>query len=188
MSTWLWVVLVIAVVVVALLILATAIRSRRTERLKEGFGPEYDRTVNRTGDRQAAESELRDRQARHDELELRPLAPLARKGFMDAWQGTQAEFVDDPVVAISDADRLIQSVMRDRGLSGRGLRRPRRARLGRPPGRRRALPPGARDRHRERRGRYGHRRTADRDAGLPGAVRGARRRPRRRLIAPRGSC
>ena len=115
MSTWLWVVLVIAVAVVAVLILATAIRSRRTERLKEGFGPEYERTVNRAGDREAAESELRDRQARHDELELRPLAPLARKGFMDAWQGTQAEFVDDPAVAISDADRLIQSVMRDRG-------------------------------------------------------------------------
>jgi hypothetical protein len=115
MSTWLWVVLVIAVVLFAVLILATAIRSRRTERLKEDFGPEYERAVNRAGDRQAAESELRDRQARHDELELRPLAPLARKGFMDAWQGTQAEFVDDPVVAISDADRLIQSVMRDRG-------------------------------------------------------------------------
>jgi hypothetical protein len=115
MSTWLWVVLVIAVAVVAVLILATAIRSRRTDRLKEGFGPEYERTVNRAGDREAAESELRDRQARHDELELRPLAPLARKGFMDAWQGTQAEFVDDPAVAISDADRLIQSVMRDRG-------------------------------------------------------------------------
>jgi hypothetical protein len=115
MSTWLWVVLVIAVAVVAVLILATAIRSRRTERLKDGFGPEYERTVNRAGDREAAESELRDRQARHDELELRPLAPLARKGFMDAWQGTQAEFVDDPAVAISDADRLIQSVMRDRG-------------------------------------------------------------------------
>jgi hypothetical protein len=115
MSTWLWVVLVVAVVVVALLILATAIRSRRTERLREGFGPEYDRTVDRTGDRQVAESELRERQARHDELELRPLAPLARKGFMDAWQGTQAEFVDDPVVAITDADRLIQNVMRDRG-------------------------------------------------------------------------
>ena len=47
--------------------------------------------------------------------QLRPLAPLARKGFMDAWKGTQAEFVDDPAVAVSDADRLIQSVMRDRG-------------------------------------------------------------------------
>jgi hypothetical protein len=115
MSTGLWVVIVIAIAIVAILILATAIRSRRTERLREGFGPEYDRAVGRAGDRQAAESELRDRQARHDELELRPLAPLARKGFMDAWQGTQAEFVDDPAVAISDADRLIQSVMRDRG-------------------------------------------------------------------------
>ena len=115
MSTWLWVVLVIAIVLIAVLILATAIRSRRTERLKEDFGPEYERAVNRAGDREAAESELRDRQARHDELELRPLAPLARKAFMDAWQGTQAEFVDDPVVAISDADRLIQNVMRDRG-------------------------------------------------------------------------
>ena len=34
---------------------------------------------------------------------------------MEAWQGTQAEFVDDPATAIDDADRLIQSVMRDRG-------------------------------------------------------------------------
>jgi len=115
MSAWLWAVLVIAIAIIAVLILAAAIRSRRSERLREGFGPEYDREVARTGDRQTAESELRDRQARHDELELRPLAPLARKGFMDAWQGTQAEFVDDPAVAISDADRLIQSVMRDRG-------------------------------------------------------------------------
>jgi len=115
MSTWLWAVLVIAVVIVAMLILVTAIRSRRSERLREGFGPEYDRAIDRAGDRGAGEAELRDRQARHDELELRPLAPLARKRFMDAWQGTQAEFVDDPAVAISDADRLIQSVMLDRG-------------------------------------------------------------------------
>ena len=115
MSAWLWAVLVIAVVIVAVLILATAIRSRRSERLREGFGPEYDRAIDRAGDRGAGEAELRDRKARHDELELRPLAPLARKRFVDAWQGTQAEFVDDPVVAISDADRLIQSVMRDRG-------------------------------------------------------------------------
>jgi hypothetical protein len=115
MSTWLWAIIVIAIAIVAVLILATAIRSRRSQQLKEGFGPEYDRTVSRTGDRHRAEAELRERQMRHDELELRPLAPLARKGFMDAWQGTQAEFVDDPAVAISDADRLIQNVMRDRG-------------------------------------------------------------------------
>jgi hypothetical protein len=115
MSTWLWIVVVVAVVVIAVLIMSAAIRSRRSERLREGFGPEYDRTVDRTGDRGAAEADLRERQARREELELRPLDPLARKGFMDAWQGTQAEFVDDPAVAISDADRLIQNVMRDRG-------------------------------------------------------------------------
>ncbi|MDX6537025.1 MAG: hypothetical protein QOD37_1366, partial [Gaiellales bacterium] len=89
MSAWLWAIIVIAIAIVAVLILATAIRSRRSQQLKEGFGPEYDRT----GDRHRAEAELRERQMRHDELELRPLAPLARKGFMDAWQGTQAEFV-----------------------------------------------------------------------------------------------
>jgi hypothetical protein len=115
MSTWLWAVIVLAVVIVAVLIFATAIRTRRSERLRAGFGPEYDRAIDLAGDREAGEAELRARQARHDELELRPLAPLARKGFIDAWQGTQAEFVDDPAVAISDADRLIQSVMRDRG-------------------------------------------------------------------------
>lgn len=115
MSTWLWAVLAVAVAILVVLIVVTTIRSRRSDRLREGFGPEYERTITRAGDREAGEAELRARQARHDELELRPLAPLARKGFLDAWQGAQAEFVDDPVIAVSDADRLIQNVMRDRG-------------------------------------------------------------------------
>lgn len=115
MSAWVWIVIVAAIVIVAVLILAAVIRSRRSEQLRSGFGPEYDRTVERVGDRSAAEADLRERQERHDELELRPLDPLARKGFMDAWQGTQAEFVDNPGGAIDDADRLIQDVMRDRG-------------------------------------------------------------------------
>jgi hypothetical protein len=115
MSTWFWIIVVIAVAVIGLLITMSTLRTRRSERLRAGFGPEYDRTVARAGDRSAAEAELRDRQQRREQLELRPLAPLARKGFMEAWQGTQAEFVDDPAVAISDADSLIQSVLRDRG-------------------------------------------------------------------------
>jgi len=114
-STWVWIVIVAAIAVIAVVILATVIRGRRSEKLRSGFGPEYDRTVERTGDRKAAEADLLERQERHDELELRPLDPLARKGFMDAWQGTQAEFVDNPGGAIDGADRLIQDVMRDRG-------------------------------------------------------------------------
>jgi hypothetical protein len=115
MSAWLWAVLIVAVAILVVLTVVATVRSRRSDRLREGFGPEYERAIRRAGDREAGEAELRARQARHDELELRPLAPLARKGFIDAWQGTQAEFVDDPVMAITDADRLIQRVMRDRG-------------------------------------------------------------------------
>ena len=149
MSTWLWVVIIVAVIVVAIGILSSAIRRRRSEILQTGFGPEYDRTVERAGDRSSAEADLRERQRRHDELELRPLAPLARQGYIDTWQGTQAEFVDDPSSAIDDADRLIQSVMRDRGYPVERLRGARRDRLGRSSDRRRALSPRARHRRRE---------------------------------------
>jgi hypothetical protein len=116
MSTWEWIV-VIALVIVAVAAAAawSIARGRRTTRLREGFGPEYDRTVDRAGDRSAAEAELLDRARRHDELELRPLGPGARQGYVDAWQATQASFVDDPTVAIGDADRLIQRAMRERG-------------------------------------------------------------------------
>jgi hypothetical protein len=114
-STWLWVVLAVVVIVIAVGVVSSAIRRRRSHILQSGFGPEYDRTVERTGDQNAAEADLRDRQRRRDELELRPLAPIARKGYLDAWQDAQAQFVDDPGHAVDDADRLIQSVMRDRG-------------------------------------------------------------------------
>ena len=115
MSTWLWIALVLAVLIVAVLAASASVRRRRSQILQEGFGPEYDLTLHRAGNQARAEAELRERQRRRDELELRPLAPIARRGYLEAWQGTQADFVDDPANAIDEADRLIQSVMRDRG-------------------------------------------------------------------------
>lgn len=112
---WLSVIFITAVIIVVALLVATAIRRHRTEQLRRSFGPEYERTVVRAGDELAAESELRERQTLREELEVHPLDPAARKGFVDAWQATQAEFADDPATAIHGADRLIQRVMRDRG-------------------------------------------------------------------------
>jgi hypothetical protein len=114
-STWLWIVIAIAILVVAVAVASRLISRQRSLRLRRGFGPEYDRTVDRTGDRATAEAELLDRKRRHDELDLRPIAPDARREFTEAWRDTQAEFVDAPTTAIDDADSLIQRVMRERG-------------------------------------------------------------------------
>jgi hypothetical protein len=115
LSTWVWIVIVAAVAVIVLAAVWWTARGRRTERLREGFGTEYDRTVERAGDRSAAEADLLERQRRHDELDLHPLDPATRQRLIDDWKGTQAAFVDDPAVSIRDADLLIQRAMRERG-------------------------------------------------------------------------
>src|SRR5919202_4534794 len=115
MATWVWIVIAIAAVVVLALVLWSALRARRTRTLREGFGPEYDRTVAEAPSKREAESELTERQKRREELDVRPLSPGARDRYAEEWRTTQARFVDDPAAAIGDADRLIQQVMRDRG-------------------------------------------------------------------------
>ena len=39
---------------------------------------------------------LRDREARHDELELRPLSEASRQRYTEQWQDKQSGFVDRP--------------------------------------------------------------------------------------------
>ena len=116
MDTWIWIVIA-AVVVVAVILIAAAVfaRRRRRSHLKERFGPEYDRTVDSADRRRQAERELHEREQRHDQLELRPLAPAARERYEQRWATLQSDFVDRPQVAVADADSLIVVVMRDRG-------------------------------------------------------------------------
>jgi len=115
MDTWVWIVIAVVVAIVVLGIVASALRTRRSRSLQDRFGREYDRTVDKAGGRREAEQELRKREQRHDELELRPLSPDARDRYLQQWQLTQARFVDDPTGAVSEADNLVQQVMRDRG-------------------------------------------------------------------------
>jgi hypothetical protein len=110
--------LLIAIVVVVVLLVLLAVfagRQRRSRKLQESFGPEYERTVSETGDRRAAEAELRERTERRQSFDVVPLESEARARYIEAWRHTQAQFVDEPAEATREADRLITSVMRDRG-------------------------------------------------------------------------
>lgn len=114
MDVIVWV-LIIAAVVIILVIAALFAARRRRERLQERFGPEYDRQVDVSGNRRAAESELAAREKRRSKLEIRPLDPEARDRYLVSWREVQARFVDSPETAVGEADQLVADVMRERG-------------------------------------------------------------------------
>jgi hypothetical protein len=110
--------LIIVIVVLVLAVLAFGamlLKRKRSEGLKEHFGTEYERTVAETGDRKAGESELRERQQRRRELDIRDLRPEERERFQEDWNSVQRDFVDNPVRAMDGADRLVVMIMRTRG-------------------------------------------------------------------------
>jgi hypothetical protein len=115
MPTWVWVLIAIGAVVVLGVLVWQALARRRTSRLHDRFGPEYDRTLERADDKREAEADLAARAKRRDELDIRPLPSASRDRYVEEWQHVQARFVDDPGGAVREADTLIQSVMRERG-------------------------------------------------------------------------
>jgi hypothetical protein len=90
-------------------------RRQRTKRLQEKFGPEYAHTLNELGDQRQAEHELSARLDHVKALQIRPLSMEEVEDFTFQWQETQAEFVDDPLGATQQADRLIREVMQAKG-------------------------------------------------------------------------
>jgi hypothetical protein len=114
--TWAWIVIAVVGAVALVAVIAwQVVRQQRTRRLRDQFGPEYQRTVTEADSRREAEAELAARQERRQELEIRALSVEERARYSDEWQQVQAQFVDDPVGAVTRADSLIQSVMVVRG-------------------------------------------------------------------------
>jgi hypothetical protein len=114
MNTGVLIAIVVVLVVIAVAAVLLAQR-RRTDRLQQQFGPEYERTVSRAGDRRAAESELAARTQRRQEMTILALEPAAQARYQQEWRTTQGKFVDDPAGATREADMLVARVMRDRG-------------------------------------------------------------------------
>jgi hypothetical protein len=108
------VLVVIAAVVIAALVFMFA-RKRRSHSLREQFGPEYDRVVQKEGDVHKGERTLEFRQKHRKTLEIRPLSPTDKNRFGNRWSEIQSQFVDDPSGAVALADGLITEVMQARG-------------------------------------------------------------------------
>jgi predicted nucleic acid-binding protein len=110
-----WVIVAIIVVLAIVAIGWLWARLRRTQQLQDRFGPEYVRAVDEHGDAPAAEQELRQREARREQFDIRPLAPESRMRYLERWKDVQARFVEQPAPAVSEADGLIAEAMRERG-------------------------------------------------------------------------
>lgn len=108
----------IVLIVVVLLVLAAivvGVQAARRRRLRQTFGPEYDRVVADTGNRTEAEKELLERTKRHAQLELKPLSAESRARYSAAWEEVQIRFVDDPQEAVTTADELVTRLIAERG-------------------------------------------------------------------------
>ena len=101
--------------IVGVVIAMAVMRAQRTKRLKERFGPEYDRLMNEMGDKRKAEDELDARVAHVNTLDIRQLTAEEVNRYALEWQKIQTEFVDDPLIALQKGDRLIREVMKARG-------------------------------------------------------------------------
>src|SRR5690242_19485628 len=102
MPVWQMILIADAVVIaVALVIIAAsyATSRRKSERLRQHYGPEYERLVSETGGRKSPEKELLSRERERDKLDIRPLTQSARNDFNIRWQLVQTAFVDDPAAA-----------------------------------------------------------------------------------------
>ena len=85
---------ILVVVVLVVLVAVFLVQRRRSQRLQQQFGPEYQRTVARTGNQRSAEADLAARQQRRRQLTIVALEPAG---------------------ATQHADIFVAEVMRDRG-------------------------------------------------------------------------
>lgn len=107
-------IIVILIIILAVITVPVGMATRR-RRLRDRFGPEYDRLIGERQSRRTAEAELAARERRIRKLRLRDLTADARDTYGARWIEVQERFVDEPSGAIADAEALVETVMRERG-------------------------------------------------------------------------
>jgi len=104
----------VGVVIVSVLIIHYRERARHAK-MQRRFGAEYDRTVEQLGSPSRADHELAERTRRVKHFRFKALTAADRARFATSWERIQAQFVDDPAIAVTAANELINEVMRARG-------------------------------------------------------------------------
>ena len=118
-STQTWIILagVVVLVVVVLAAWFSYKKKKQSRRLQERFGPEYGRSVDDLGSRTKAESELKAREKRVEQLTIVPLAPSEAARFSQTWKDLQGRFVDNPKGAVVQAEFLESDLQVGGGLT-----------------------------------------------------------------------
>ncbi|GLZ77387.1 hypothetical protein Afil01_21940 [Actinorhabdospora filicis] len=86
----------------------------RQNNMKRRYGPEYERLVAGFG-RKAADRELRDRERRHAELDLREVPEDRRTDYINRWRQVETSFVDAPEAAVRKGEEIINRVIAEIG-------------------------------------------------------------------------
>ncbi len=106
-----------AVVLAVIAAIAIVVRKRKHKRdqLKQRYGAEYARTVDEAGSKRKAEEHLSEREARREQLDIRPLSSGQRSSFRGRFEALESSFIDSPDAAVRNADALLDELAEARG-------------------------------------------------------------------------
>ena len=110
---------IIGIILLTILVLVVAwavwnsVKKRRVRELQHRFGPEYDAARERYGN--ATDTKLKERIDRVQNLNLRSLTREQIERLEVSWRGAQKRFIDDPALAVAEADRLVMDILEARG-------------------------------------------------------------------------
>ena len=109
-------VILIVIAVLAIAVAAWAYMQReKTLKLRNKYGPEYERLAEHEHSARKAETILATREQRVAKFNIRLLKPEEVARFSSDWRLVQEHFVDDPRESVGQADRLINEALKARG-------------------------------------------------------------------------
>ncbi|HEX9163625.1 MAG TPA: hypothetical protein VF980_18100 [Thermoanaerobaculia bacterium] len=110
-----WIAAAVVAALVIILLLASAVRRSRSARLRDHFGSEYDHAVRTTGSRTRAEENLIARTEEAKAFDIHPLSAAEADRYRRDWAKVEQHFVERPTMALSEANELIDQIMRAQG-------------------------------------------------------------------------